>query len=101
MGGNCSPEVLCRQQVLKTGYGQSLSLRRIPSTPPARALERSAGFPSLRSPLRKVVPVNSQTKEIGGYEAHLRGPEADNADHDAIHAGDEPPVPYVSSDEDR
>ena len=51
--------------------------------------------------MAQVVAVHSQTKEIGGNEAELRGANSDDADDGAVGAGDNPTLPFMSADQIR
>lgn len=47
-----------------------------------------------------VVGVEADAEKIGGHEAELSGAQSDDADDQAVEAGNDPAVPEPSANED-
>jgi hypothetical protein len=54
----------------------------------------------VKTPRADIVGVQSDTQQIRGNEAELRGAHGDDANDNAVHAGDQPAVPDAASDQD-
>ena len=54
----------------------------------------------VRSPLQEIVSVDGDAEEIGCNKPGLRGAERDDADQDAVHAGNDPALPKAASHQD-
>ena len=65
------------------------------------AVPRVFGCVGLHSgaPLEYVIPVHGETEEVCWDQPELLGLDADHAENDAVHAGDDPSLPHATSDQ--